>query len=65
MSVGRKCVVCGKEAWTGFQVSHSHRRTKKRWYANLQKIRIAEGGTVRRALVCTGCLKAGKVKRAV
>lgn len=63
--MGRKCVVCGRDAWVGFQVSHSHRRTKKRWNPNLQKIRIVDEGRVRRALVCTRCLKAGKVQRAV
>ncbi|MBC7339229.1 MAG: 50S ribosomal protein L28 [Firmicutes bacterium] len=63
--MGRKCVVCGKDAWVGFQISHSHRRTKKRWNPNLQKIRIVHEGRVRRALVCTRCLKAGKVQRAV
>ncbi|MDI6895144.1 MAG: 50S ribosomal protein L28 [Bacillota bacterium] len=63
--MGRKCVVCGKDAWVGFQISHSHRRTKRRWNPNLQKIRIVENGRVRRALVCARCLKAGKVQRAV
>lgn len=63
--MARKCVVCGKEAWVGFRISHSHRRTKKRWHPNLQKVRIVLEGRPRRALVCTGCLKAGKVQRAV
>jgi len=63
--MGRKCVVCGREPWVGFQISHSHRRTKRRWHPNLQKVRIVQDGRVRRALVCVRCLKAGKVQRAV
>ena len=35
--------------------------TKRRFDPNLQKVRIQENGTPRRAYVCTRCLKAGKV----
>jgi large subunit ribosomal protein L28 len=56
--------VCGKTPRTGYSVSHSHHKTKRRFNPNLQKIRAMIGGTVRRVTVCTSCLKAGKVKRA-
>ena len=39
--------------------------TKRRFNPNLQKVRIDDGGTPRRAYVCTRCLKAGKVTKAV
>ena len=46
-------------------VSHSHRRTKRRWNPNIQQVRaIVKPGTVRRVAVCTGCLKAGKIQKA-
>ncbi len=35
--------------------------TKRRFDANLQKVRIMVGATARREYVCTRCLKAGKV----
>ncbi|MDD5090967.1 MAG: 50S ribosomal protein L28 [Candidatus Wallbacteria bacterium] len=59
------CEVCGKKPWTGFQLSHSHIRTKKRWMPNLQRVRAKINGANRRIMVCTNCLKAGKVMRAV
>lgn len=61
--MARRCAVCGKEPRTGYSVSHSHHKTKRRFNPNLQKIRAMIGGTVRRVTVCTSCLKAGKVKR--
>jgi large subunit ribosomal protein L28 len=46
-------------------VSHSHRRTHRRWNPNIQTVRTADaGGNRRRQNVCTSCLKAGKVARA-
>ncbi|MGI6038499.1 MAG: 50S ribosomal protein L28 [Limnochordia bacterium] len=64
--MARKCTACGKGTGTGFAVSHSNIKTKRRWAANLQKIRIRdEKGTVRRAYVCTRCLRSGKVARAI
>ncbi len=38
--------------------------TKRRFDANLQKVRITEGGAKQRVYVCTRCLKAGKVTKA-
>lgn len=61
--MARRCVVCGKEPRTGNRVSHSHHKTKRRFNPNLQKVRAMIGGTAKRVMVCTSCLKAGKVKR--
>jgi large subunit ribosomal protein L28 len=45
-------------------VSHSHRRTRRRFNPNIQPVRAVTGrGTRQRLNVCTGCLKAGKVTR--
>ena len=46
-------------------VSHSHRRTKRLWLPNLQKVSILVKGKKLKEYVCTKCLKAGKVKKAV
>jgi len=59
------CEVCGKRPRVGMRVSHSHRRTKRRWNPNIQRIRILEGRTPVRRNVCTSCIKANKVRRAV
>jgi large subunit ribosomal protein L28 len=39
--------------------------TKRRFDPNLQKLRILRDGKAVRAYVCTRCLKAGKVQRAL
>ncbi|MEA2457215.1 MAG: large subunit ribosomal protein [Thermoleophilaceae bacterium] len=39
--------------------------TRRRFDANLQKVRISLGGTPSREYVCTRCLKAGKVEKYV
>ena len=58
------CDVCGKGPGFGMSVSHSHRRTHRRFNPNIQRVRALVGpGTVRRVRVCTSCLKAGKVTR--
>ena len=59
------CSVCGKKPSFGMQISHSHRRTKRRWNPNIQRVRAVVNGSTRRVDVCTGCLKAGKIDKAV
>jgi large subunit ribosomal protein L28 len=59
------CEVCGKHPSFGMSVSHSHRRTKRRWDPNIQRIRALVNGVPRRVHVCTSCIKAGKVTKAV
>jgi large subunit ribosomal protein L28 len=38
--------------------------TRRRFNANLQKVRIVEDGSRKRVNVCTRCLKANKVSKA-
>ena len=35
------CDICGKKPSFGMNVSHSHRRTKRRWNPNIQRVRAA------------------------
>jgi len=63
--VAAVCDVCGKGPGFGMSVSHSHRRTHRRWNPNIQTVRArVDGGNRQRLDVCTSCLKAGKVTRA-
>ena len=59
------CEVCGKGPGFGMSVSHSHRRTNRRFDPNIQKVRALVDGSPKRLNVCTKCLKAGRVVRAV
>jgi large subunit ribosomal protein L28 len=64
-AVSKVCSVCGKGPGFGQSRSHSMVATKRRFNPNLQRVRILVGGSPRRAYVCTRCLKAGKVEKAV
>ena len=65
-----KCEVCDKSIQTGHRISITRsqvsRRANKMWRSNVKKVQIVEAnGNVRRAKVCTRCLRSNKVTRAV
>ena len=65
-----KCEVCDKSIQTGHRISITRsqvsRRANKMWHSNVKKVQIVEAnGNVRRAKVCTRCLRSKKVTRAV
>jgi large subunit ribosomal protein L28 len=63
--VAATCDICGKKPSFGHNVSHSHRKTNRRWNPNIQRVRtMVNGVTPRRVNACTSCLKAGKVAKA-
>ena len=57
------CDICGKSPMFGMQVSHSHRRSARRWDPNIQMVRAMVNGAPKWLNVCTKCLKAGRVSR--
>ncbi len=59
------CEICDKKPSFGMSVSHSHIRTKRRWNPNIQRVRALVNGSPKRVNVCTGCLRAGKIVKAV
>ncbi len=59
--MSRRCAICGKGPSKGHNVSHANNKTKRYWYPNLQKVRVIEGGTVKRIRVCTRCIRSGKI----
>ncbi|MFZ5591210.1 MAG: 50S ribosomal protein L28 [Bacillota bacterium] len=63
--MARVCAICGKGVTVGMQYSHSHIRTKRIWVPNLQRVKAIVNGAPRRILVCTRCLRSGKVQRAI
>ena len=62
--MSKVCEVCGKAPVAGRSISHSHRVSNRMFRPNVQKVTINDNGRVRKANVCTKCLKAGKVVRA-
>ena len=61
--MARRCDICGKGPQVGANVSHAHNVTKRKFYPNLHKVRARVDGKVKRLLVCSSCLKAGKVEK--
>jgi len=65
-----KCEVCDKGILTGHRISITRsqvsRRANRMWRSNVKKVQIVEkNDAVRRAKVCTRCLRSKKVTRAV
>jgi len=58
------CEVCGKGPITGHNVSHANNKTPRRWYPNLQRVRVVVNGVVKRIRVCTQCIKSNRVAKA-
>ena len=75
--MSRICEICGKrpaagrtiarrglakaKGGVGLKITGVNRR---RFMPNLQVVKIILKGTVKRIKICTGCLRAGKVKKA-
>jgi large subunit ribosomal protein L28 len=75
--MARVCEICGKRTVVGNQVTRRGLakakggvgrkvtgRSKRRFRANIQRIRVMVGKTPTRMKVCVKCLKAGKVRKA-
>ncbi len=60
-----QCEVCGKKPIKAAKISFSHKQHVYRQSPNLQPVKVNMGGTVKRIKVCTSCIRAGKVQRAV
>jgi large subunit ribosomal protein L28 len=75
--MARVCEICGKGPSTGNTIvrhglakskggigMHTTGINKRRFMPNLQRVRVKEGGTSCRRVVCTSCLKQDKVVKA-
>ena len=61
--MSRVCSVCGKGQTSGNNVSHSNRKTRRTFQANVQKVSFVKDGKVVNGYVCARCLKSNKVER--
>lgn len=59
--MAKACEICGKKPVVGYNVSHAHNKTKKRWYPNLQSVRCIQNGRTVKLKACTSCIKSGLV----
>ncbi len=51
------CQICGKGPTFGNNVSHSKRRTSRRWLPNIQKTKITLNNESVSIRICTRCLR--------
>jgi len=74
--LARRCEICGKKPISGNSISRRGLAKKKggvgikttatttrRFYPNLQKVRVRIGNKIKRINVCTKCLKSGRVQK--
>ncbi|HUT86085.1 MAG TPA: 50S ribosomal protein L28 [Elusimicrobiales bacterium] len=54
-----RCKICGKGVTSGNSVSHSNKKTKRKFRPNLQTKKIKIDGKTQRQYVCTNCIKSG------
>ena len=75
--MARVCDICGKGALTGNRIvrhglakkkggigMHTTGVTRRRFLPNLQRVRVMEGGGIRRKTVCAECIKSGRITKA-
>ena len=52
-----RCEICLRKPLHGNNVSHSQRRTRRRFVLNVQNRRIHRDGQMRRVNICTRCMR--------
>ena len=75
--MSRECSICGKTKTVGGSVTrrglakkkggigmHVVKNVKRTFSPNLQRVRIRQDGTVKRALVCTACIRSDRIQKA-
>ncbi|MDQ6986725.1 MAG: 50S ribosomal protein L28 [Mariprofundaceae bacterium] len=62
--MAKRCVICGKGPMSGYNVSHAHNTTRRRFLPNLHRMRAVLNGSVSQVRVCSRCLRSGKVQKA-
>lgn len=62
--MAKQCEICGKKPMVGSNVSHAHNVNKRRFNPNLQSVRALQNGQSKRMVVCTSCIKSGRVVKA-
>jgi len=62
--MARRCEITGKGPMVGYNVSHAHNKTKKRFLPNLRTVRITlEDGTTKKIKISAKALRTLKKKQ--
>ena len=62
--MAKRCEICGRGVAAGRKISHAHNVTLRRFYPNLQRVRVIVNGGIRRLRVCTRCIRSNKITKA-
>lgn len=60
-----RCEICGKGVAFGHNVSHSNRKTNRRWVPNIQKATLTVEGRTVKVQACTRCIRTARKKLSV
>ncbi len=63
--MSRQCEICGKTPLKAAKISFSHKQNVHRQAPNLQSVKVNMQGTIKRIKICTSCLSANKVTKAL
>ncbi len=63
--MSKQCDICSKKPLRAMKVSFSNKHYTYKQEPNLQTMKTKINGTVQKIKVCTSCMKANKVQRAV
>ena len=62
--MAKRCDICGRGPAVGRNVSHAHNVTRRRFEANIQRVKVVIDGGVRRIRVCTRCIRSNRIVKA-
>ena len=62
--MANRCDICGKGPAVGRNVSHAHNVTRRRFEANIQRVKVVVNGGVKRIRVCTRCIRSNRIVKA-
>ena len=63
--MAKQCEICGKAPIKAAKRTFSNKQIVHTQEPNLQTVKTIVNGTVKKIRVCTSCLRAGKVQKAI
>lgn len=63
--MSRQCEICSKKPLKAAKLTFSHKQNVHRQAPNLQTMKINDNGTIKTIKICTSCMKANKVQKAL
>ena len=63
--MAKHCEICGKAPIKAAKLTFSHKQIVHTQEPNLQSVKAVVNGVTKIIRVCTSCLKAGKVQKAI